>query len=123
MRPEEPRAAFNELFESIEDLFRPADPESEALVTALICIQWRIQRYKLDEALVETATDNPDQPYALRGLRGLIECLEQSADRIHWSLLFLPRVHALDAAESKDAAAEGDGQSFLSLDTPKTRPN
>jgi hypothetical protein len=123
MRPAEPRAAFTEMFESMSEFFQPDDPETETLVTALLYIEWRIQRYKLDEAIVETATDNPGQAHALRCLRTLLESLDQLGSWIYWSLVFMYRVHTLDAAESKDAAGEGDGGSLLSLHTPKTRPN
>jgi hypothetical protein len=128
LRPEEPTAAFDELADYYLRRYQPADPEMEALVNSLIYIAWRIQRYRLDEAVVELYPEVPGQPNALANTRSLIASLEQIYFWTLSTLEFWPRIHTLDASESMEnkAIARSLGsllQMAPDIPTPGTRPN
>src|SRR5947208_3085259 len=95
-RPEEPPLAFTELVDRYQQRFQPADPEIEALVNSLIYTAWRIQRYRLDEAVFLLHPDNPGQPHALTVIRTLIASLEKIYCWILSAVEFWPRIHTLD---------------------------
>jgi hypothetical protein len=125
LRPEENPRALAAMAHIFRREFQPANAEDEALVNVMTYLQWRIQRFKRDQILIEEhGGDNPDQAIALECSAQAITSLEQMGAWAITTLLYLRRLQIIDTAEAmEDKALNPHGTHIPAPLPPETKPN